>query len=67
MYMAHTLGDVYDVSISYYGDAGNFTIFSANCLAEGNGIAIQATAEQLSKMKMTYKSGTETITIPLVK
>ena len=67
MYMAQTLGTVYNISISYYGDTGNYTIFTANILAEGNGIAIKATDEQLAKMKMTYKSGTETITIPLLK
>ena len=67
MYMAQTLGTVYDVSISYYGDTGNYTIFTANILAQGNGIAIKATPEQLAKMKMTYKSGTELITIPLAK
>ena len=67
MHMATPQGTVYDVSISYYGDTGNYTIFTANILAEGNGIAIKATDEQLAKMKMTYKSGTETITIPLVK
>lgn len=65
MFMAQTSGTVYDVSISYHGDTGNYTIFTANILDQGNGIAIKATEEQLAKMKMTYKSGTEIITIPL--
>lgn len=62
MYMAGTDGTVQDVRILHTDKDNSFTVFAANRLTAGDGIMIQADADTLQKMKLTYKSNNQTIT-----
>ena len=62
MYMAQTDGYVQDVRIILNDTAGNYTVFAANSLIQGNGIMVQTDDATRQKMKLTYKSGSETVT-----
>ncbi len=61
MYMAQTDGYVQDVRIILNDTAGNYTVFAANSLIQGNGIMVQTDDTTRQKMKLTYKSGSETV------
>ena len=66
MYMLHTDGNVQDVRIVLSDKASNCTVFAAYGLVSGNGIMIQANSDTLKNMKITYKSGNNTVTIPVI-
>jgi len=67
MYMASADGTVQDIRIAVTDKTGNYTVFAACNLKPGDGIMIQASDSLLSRMKMTYYSGKETVSIPLSK
>lgn len=67
MYMAHTDGAVQDVRILLTDKASNYTVFAAYNLSKGDGIMIQADTALLENMRLTYKTGGESVTIPLTK
>ncbi len=62
MYMAQTDGYVQDVRILLNDNTGNYTVFAAYSLTQGDGIMVQTDDVLRQKMKITYKNGTETIT-----
>ena len=65
MYLAYANGTVRDIRITVTDKTSNYTIFAACNLAQGDGIMIQASDTLLQRMKMTYFSGKEAVTIPL--
>ena len=65
MYMAQASGTVQDIRIVQSNEASNYTIFAAYALFPGDGIMVQADDTQLQRMKLTYKSGNETVNMPL--
>jgi len=65
MYMLHVEGSVQDVRILLTDKTGNSTVFAAYSLSEGDGVMIQADDELLENMRLTYKTGTESINIAL--
>ena len=67
MYMLYTDGNVQDVRIVLSDKTGNCTVFAAYSLVPGNGIMIQGNEDTLKNMKLTYKSGKDTITVPVVE
>ena len=67
MYMLQTDGNVQDVRIVLYDKASNCNVFAAYSLREGNGIMVQGSSETLKNMKISYKTGKETVTIPIVE
>ena len=66
MYMLHTDKSVQDVRIIYADKSGNYTVFAAYNLIPGNGIMIQGSDELLKNMKVSYKSGNQTVTSPVI-
>lgn len=67
MYMLQTDGNVQDVRIVLYDKASNCNVFAAYELSAGNGIMVQGSSETLKNMKITYKTGKETVTIPVME
>lgn len=65
MYMLQADNPVQDVRITLTDKANNYTVFAAYHLAPGNGIMIQADQAILQQMKLTYKSGNETVSANL--
>lgn len=65
MYMVQAENAVQDIRITLTDKTNNYTIFAAYGLAPGNGIMIQADQTQLQRMKLSYKSGGETVSINL--
>ena len=65
MYMLHTDGNVQDVRIVLADKASNCTVFAAYSLVSGNGIMLQGSEETLKNLKITYKSGSNTVTVPV--
>lgn len=61
MYMVQSDGHLQDVRLVLTDDAANYTVFAAYNLSPKNGIMVQAGQSLLSQMKLTYKSGSETI------
>lgn len=66
MYMLHTDGTVQDIRIILSEKAGNCTVFAAYNLVPGNGIMIQGSEDTLKNMKVTYKSGKDIVTMPVI-
>ena len=66
MYMLHTDKQVQDVRIVYTDKSASYTAFAAYSLVGGNGIMLQGNDETLKQMKISYKSGNETVTIPVI-
>ncbi len=66
MYMVHTNGNVQDVRIVMSDNASNYTAFAAYGLVPGNGIMIQGNNDSLKNMRLSYKSGKDTITAPVI-
>lgn len=66
MYMLHTNQAVQDIRIVYADKSGNYTVFAAYNLIAGNGIMLQGSDETLKNMKISYKSGNETVSIPVI-
>ena len=67
MYMVHTNANVQDVRIIVSDNAGSYTAFAAYSLVPGNGIMIQANREDLENMRLSYKSGKDTVTAQILK
>lgn len=67
MYMLQTDGNVQDVRIVLYDKASNCNVFASYGLNAENGIMVQGTNETLKNMKVSYKTGKETVTIPIVE
>ena len=67
MYMAHTDGSVQDLRILMTDKASNYAVFAAYNLAKGDGIMIQADDALLENMRLTYKTGSETVTVHFSK
>lgn len=66
MYMLHTDGTVQDIRIILSNKASNCTVFAAHSLVPGNGIMIQGNDDTLKNMKVTYKSGKDIVTMPVI-
>lgn len=66
MYMASTDGTVLDVRILLTDNVGTHTVFATNILSQGCGIMVQANTEQLKNMKLSYKTNSNTNTVPLL-
>ena len=66
MYMLHTDGSVQDIRIVLTDKTTNCTVFAAYKLTSGNGIMLQGTEDTLKNMKLTYKSGNNTVTVPIL-
>lgn len=67
MYMLQTDGNVQDVRIVLYDKASNCNVFASYGLGAGNGIMVQGSEQTLKNMKITYKTGKDTVTIPIVE
>lgn len=67
MFMAYTEGNVQDVRISVTDKYGEYTAFAVYNLTASDGIMIQASDDMLSKMTIHYKSGSETVSAPIVR
>ena len=67
MYMLQTDGNVQDVRIVLYDKASNCNVFAAYSLNAGNGIMVQGTSENLKNMKISFKTGKETVTVPIIE
>ena len=67
MYMVGTDGSVQNVRITLTDNASNYTVFAAYNLSAGDGIMVQASQDALQKMKLSYKTGNETVTVKLIK
>lgn len=65
MYMISADSNIQDVRILFNDKASNYTVFAAYNLSPGDGIMVQADETQLSSMRLSYKTGTEAITVPL--
>ena len=66
MYMLYTDEAVQDVRIAFTDKTDSYTVFAAYNLIPGNGIMIQGNENTLKSMKITYKSGGQTITEPII-
>ena len=66
MYMLQTDKAVQDIRIVFSDKTGNYTVFAAYNLVPGNGVMIQGNDETLKNMKISYKSGNETVTTPVI-
>lgn len=66
MYMLSSKEGVQDVRVIVSDNAGSYTAFAANALNPGDGIMVQVDDSLLSSMKLTYKSGKETVNTPLL-
>lgn len=67
MYMVYSEGNVQDVQITFTDLDGSYTVFAANCLTAGDAIMVQANDSMLLKMELSYRSGGETVKIPMKK
>lgn len=66
MFMLQTDKAVQDIRIIFSDKSVNYTVFAAYSLIPGNGIMIQGSDETLKNMKISYKSGNETVTTPVI-
>ncbi len=66
MYMVYTDGPIRDVRILSTDNTDTHIIFAAYSLTPGDGIMVQGEKESLENMVLTYKSGGETHSIPLI-
>ena len=67
MFMAYTEGHVQDLRLSINDKAGSYTVFAMYSLSSTDGIMLQTTNEMLEKMSVSYKSGNEIVSNPLVR
>ncbi len=65
MYMLHTDAAVQDVRLLLSDNASSYTVFATYHLMPGDGIMVQGSEELLQRMKLTYKTDKETVTVPL--
>lgn len=62
MYAAQTTGYVQDIRIILNDRTANYTVFAANVLSAGDGVVIQTDDALRQQLKLSYKSGNQTIT-----
>lgn len=65
MYTAQTSGYVQDVRVILNDRTSNYTVFAANVLSAGDAVMIQTDETQRQQMKLSYKTGNQTITTPI--
>lgn len=65
MYILSSKDGVQDVRIIVTDTAGSYTVFAANALNPGDGIMLQTGDKLLQQMKLTYKSGGDTVSTSL--
>ena len=65
MYMLHTDAAVQDVRLLLSDNASSYTVFATYHLMPGDGIMVQGSEELLQRIKLTYKTDKETVTVPL--
>lgn len=66
MYMLSSDGSIQNVRIQLSDKTGNYTVFAAYSISQGDGIMIQADDSLLQNMRITYKTGTEIVTAPII-
>ena len=66
MYMIHADKTIQDIRIEYTDKSDSYIVFAAYNLLPDNGIMIQGNHETLKNMKITYKSGKEIVTAPVI-
>lgn len=66
MYMIHADKTIQDIRIEYTDKSDSYIVFAAYNLLPDNGIMIQGNDETLKNMKITYKSGNEIVTAPVI-
>lgn len=66
MYMIHADKTIQDIRIEYTDKSDSYIVFAAYNLLPDNGIMIQGNDETLRNMKITYKSGNEIVTAPII-
>ena len=63
MYMIQAEKSVQDIRLICSDKASNYTVFAAYGLCAGDGIMVQAEDDMLQKLKLTYKSNNETVSM----
>ena len=66
MYMLHTDKTLQDIRIIYEDKSVSYTIFATYNLITDHGIMVQGSDETLKNMKISYKSGSQTLTMPII-
>ena len=66
MYMIQADKAVQDIRIVYTDKSDSYTVFAAYNLIPGHGIMIQGNNDTLNNMKLSYNTGKQTITIPVI-
>lgn len=66
MYMIQSNMAVQDVRIEYTDKSNSYTVFAAYNLIPGHGIMIQGNNETLKNMKISYSTGKQTLTVPVI-
>ena len=65
MFTAQTSGYVQDIRVILNDRTSNYTVFAANVLSARDAVVIQANETLRKQMKLSYKSGNQTITTPI--
>lgn len=65
MYTAQTSGYVQDIRVILNDRTSNYTVFAANVLSAGDAVMIQTNETLRQQMKLSYKTGNQTVTTPI--
>jgi len=65
MYAVQTSGYVQDIRVILNDRTSNYTIFAANVLSAGDAVMIQTNETLRQQMKLSYKTGNQTVTTPI--
>ncbi len=65
MYTAQTSGYVQDIRVILNDRTSNYTVFAANVLSAGDAVVIQTNDAMRQQMKLSYKTGNQTVTTPI--
>ncbi len=65
MFTAQTSGYVQDIRVILNDRTSNYTVFAANVLSASDAVVIQTNETFRKQMKLSYKSGNQTITTPI--
>lgn len=65
MYLVHTEGAVLDIRITFTDDTGNYTVFAANSLSDGEAIMVQA--QDARNLELSYLSNGKTVKEQIIK
>jgi hypothetical protein len=66
MFMIHTDKTIQDIRIEYTDKSDSYIIFAAYNLLPDNGVMIQGNEQTLKNMKITYKSGDQLVSAPII-